>query len=1484
MDNSSSQSAAAGGGEHSEVGTTQVAAVSGTPVGQITAASQPIHVTHTDGSTEDLGVGGQIYANDVIRTQPDGEVEITFVDNTKFSLGGNAEMQIDKLIYDPSGSDNSLALSVVQGAFVFVTGTIAGAPGEGMEVTTPAGSIGVRGTSVGGHYAPGPEGWVIALLKDADGHVGKVVVFNGAGEVTLDELFESTKLTDYNTPPTTPVILSKDEIEALFGVPLELLPEIEMQIQLEGQRGELDVITAAGGDGNHGGPNHGSHFYTFGLANFIFGAGSGTIPPTALGAGTLDETRLLYETPDGLHNPDDKQNQDFGPFGLLLEGGHIPENSPFGTVAGHVAAILGGPPNATYSFSLVDQDGAPTFRIFAFAALTTEGSPAFEIDPVTGVITVHNPELMDFETTPEFLLTVRATDSHGQSIDVPFQVHLEDVNDNAPVIEPHDPIDLAENSAIGTVVGQVVAHDVDTTGEPIAYSIVGAGIPGHEGDYAHYFQIDPETGEITLTEAGANSDLLDYESGLGKIVLQVVASDGTNGSSPMDVEIDITNVDEAEWSISGSSFVSEGGTATYTVSYSGETLAPGETMTIDLQTQPGSADEGSDYSGVTTTLTFTGGESTSMTVAVSTVEDTVIESDENYSVIIGNPSHGNVAGDGEVVTTIGDGNDTILSWQIEGNSAVEEGHDAIYTVSYTGATLADGESATVTVHTYPGGGAEEGEGKDYIGVNEVLTFTGGGATAQTISVEVLSDTMVEYSENYSVDLIGDLNTTGSSVTTQILEPVQWRIDGSSFASEGETAVYTVSYSGGQIAPGEIMTIDVQTQAGSEPGSASEGEDYTGVTTTLTFTGGGDTSMTVEVSTVADTVIEDTEHYNVVITNPSHGNVAEFSGETTTYIGDGNDTILSWQIEGQSTVEEGEDAIYTVSYSGAALGDGQTTFVTVQTHGGGAQGEGIDYSDVDQILTFVGGGETAQTIAVETIADTDIETSQDYSVDLSSDIGLTGGASVTTVIHDPVQWEIFGPENVVEGNAAIYTVGYAGDSLAPGDIATVTIDSSSGTAIEGEDYQGVHEILTFTGGGAATQTLQVHTLGDNDAEGDENYSVSISQVDHGKIGTGETQTTIADDDNDRLEGIIATETNHSERPVILTFVDENTTPDTDSLPAHLHAYSRLLVVGSEADITKIDADAGFTVDDTTTYRTAIEAASPEGHLDITGVTLEGVDLGPTNGVTIGIDDIGNDDSMPGVPTGITGILDPETGDALQAMQPSIDGNGSNDTIFGSKGSFSYLFGAGGDDSIEAPPEPTIINGGNAEANSFDILQGGSGDDVIVYNHNAFIDGGGGFDILRVDDGAVDLYQKQEQGNDSVDSSTVDLRSYGVSNMDMILITDDADADPGKGTHLVLDAYTADQISRPGESSPTGSANLFIVGSKGDSLSLRDLGHDWVDGDPNEIGIQPTGHYSDGHGQTFDLYQVASDSVSNLGRITNVYVDTDIKVTVDPEPSA
>lgn len=119
---------------------------------------------------------------------------------------------------------------------------------------------------------------------------------------------------------------------------------------------------------------------------------------------------------------------------------------------------------------------------------------------------------------------------------------------------------------------------------------------------------------------------------------------------------------EPEWSIEGPATVNEGDTATFTVSYSGPDLDPGETATISVLTGVAAGGEsdatpGVDFTALSTVMTFTGGGPASRTVAVSTIEDAGAEGSEDFAVTIGDPSTGTIA-TGEAITVILD-DDTI---------------------------------------------------------------------------------------------------------------------------------------------------------------------------------------------------------------------------------------------------------------------------------------------------------------------------------------------------------------------------------------------------------------------------------------------------------------------------------------------------------------------------------------------------------------------------------------------------------------------------------------------------------------------------------------------------------------------------------------------------------------------------------------------------------------------------------------------------------
>lgn len=228
------------------------------------------------------------------------------------------------------------------------------------------------------------------------------------------------------------------------------------------------------------------------------------------------------------------------------------------------------------------------------------------------------------------------------------------------------------------------------------------------------------------------------------------------------------------WSIAGTTQATEeAANAVYTVSYGGDTLAPAETVTVEVASADGSASNGVDYTGVSTTLTFTEGGATAKTLAVTIIEDTIVEGTEDFTVTLAAPSRGSVAGSG-VNTLIVDEDATSLAWTLAGPTSIDEGETGTYTVSYSGVTLAPAQTATVTVATAAGGNtdlADAGAGTDYTALSTVLTFTGAGATQKTVAVSTIEDTETETAEDFTVALSGQsIGTLASgSVVTEIAD-------------------------------------------------------------------------------------------------------------------------------------------------------------------------------------------------------------------------------------------------------------------------------------------------------------------------------------------------------------------------------------------------------------------------------------------------------------------------------------------------------------------------------------------------------------------------------------------------------------------------------------------------------------------------------------------------------------------------------------------
>ena len=157
-------------------------------IGKIVVASGEVLI-HRDGKTIVASVGTELLQGDMITTSGDGKAGIAMIDDSRFSLGAKASMKLDEMTFNDTTKTGSMTASVVKGAFMFVTGSIAKTPGDEprMKVRTSSATIAVRGTEVAGDVQANGTESKFTLLPNPDGHKSFAKISNAAGTTTIDQ-------------------------------------------------------------------------------------------------------------------------------------------------------------------------------------------------------------------------------------------------------------------------------------------------------------------------------------------------------------------------------------------------------------------------------------------------------------------------------------------------------------------------------------------------------------------------------------------------------------------------------------------------------------------------------------------------------------------------------------------------------------------------------------------------------------------------------------------------------------------------------------------------------------------------------------------------------------------------------------------------------------------------------------------------------------------------------------------------------------------------------------------------------------------------------------------------------------------------------------------------------------------------------------------------------------------------------------------------
>jgi Calx-beta domain/IPT/TIG domain len=371
-----------------------------------------------------------------------------------------------------------------------------------------------------------------------------------------------------------------------------------------------------------------------------------------------------------------------------------------------------------------------------------------------------------------------------------------------------------------------------------------------------------------------------------------------------------------------------------------------------------------------------------------------------------------------------------------------------------------------------------GEGETYLGFANVTTDSGGNAAfVITVNGTVAAGRVVTATatdSNGSTSEFSACAAVGGNGALLFASP------SASVSEGGGSAAINVSRISG--ANGTV-TVNYATLAG----TATAGSDYTTTSGTLTF-GDGETSKTINVPILQDTVFEGNETFSVVLSAPGGG--ALLASPSTIPVTILDDDIPSHLTISDAHVSEGNagttDALFTVTVSPAPTGTASIQWTTNP----GTATAGSDFTPASGTLTF-NAGETQKNIAVSVLGDTIYEPDETFSVTLSNPVNLLvdRAAATGTIANDDPQPVVSDDDVTVnEGNAGTTSVTIKLKVSQPltASINYATVDD---TARSGSDFVAATGSVEFNNETEKQFTIAVN--GDTTPEPDERFRVHLS---------------------------------------------------------------------------------------------------------------------------------------------------------------------------------------------------------------------------------------------------------------------------------------------------------------------------------------------------------------------------------------------------------
>ncbi|MGI9272726.1 MAG: Calx-beta domain-containing protein [Woeseiaceae bacterium] len=535
-------------------------------------------------------------------------------------------------------------------------------------------------------------------------------------------------------------------------------------------------------------------------------------------------------------------------------------------------------------------------------------------------------------------------------------------------------------------------------------------------------------------------------------------------------------------------------------------LSPAATSTVsvDYSSADASADQ-TDYTAVSGRLDIAAGD-TSGSITVEILGDTIIESDEQFTVALSNAVNATIASSAATGTIT---NDDFPRLSIA-NAVITEGDSGTIAMSFD--VMMDLPAIGDVTADYVSSNLVATAGNDFTAVNGTLTIAEGD-TAATVEVIVSGDNEIELDEQFVVNLLNPSSNVlidDDEATGLIINDDFPKLSiGPASVSELDAGTRTLAM---PLTLDAAALEDLEVSYMTADGTAVAGDDYVAASGSVTIPA-GDLTTNIPIETVGDTVIENSEAFQVSITGLQGAAEIEIDAARGTIL-DNDGPPSGPQLFGfQAFVSEGDSGLamlnFLVLLDEPQPGDVSFDYVT-------ADGSAMAPDDyvAGSGTVVIPAGATEASVVVSVVGDTDDENDEQLTLQLSN---ATAGVTIVTpqlsgtIIDDDMPSQArprlnISGSSLTEGDSGTDDMVFA---VSLSEVATTIVSADfvteADTATEGADYTAVNGTVTFAIGDTAA-VISVPVVGDTFTEDNERFRVRLSnligEADFGStVGTG-----------------------------------------------------------------------------------------------------------------------------------------------------------------------------------------------------------------------------------------------------------------------------------------------------------------------------------------------------------------------------------------------